>query len=128
MVSPTITHLLQAFPMADRYHHFGEGRYDESERMIRPLLAEGGNMAVGDALVMPRGAVYAEQRAYTAPSQLERNHWTRAFGPAERQTAGDLPRRLVLLVRCHNGITIQNAPQGCGSAGRGSPPRPTRGR
>jgi hypothetical protein len=38
-----------------RYHHFGEGRYDESERMIRQLLAEGGNTAVGDALVMVEG-------------------------------------------------------------------------
>jgi thiol-disulfide isomerase/thioredoxin len=34
-----------------RYHHFGEGRYDESERMIQRLLGEAGNRGVGEGLV-----------------------------------------------------------------------------
>jgi hypothetical protein len=36
---------------AIRYHHFGEGRYDETERMIRSLLAEAGSTGLGDGLV-----------------------------------------------------------------------------
>jgi hypothetical protein len=32
-----------------RHHHFGEGRYDESERAIQQLLAEAGNASVSAA-------------------------------------------------------------------------------
>jgi len=40
-----------------RYHHFGEGAYDESERAIQALLTEAGHRDVGNALVQvhPRG-------------------------------------------------------------------------
>jgi hypothetical protein len=34
-----------------RHHHFGEGKYDESEMMIQRLLAEAGHSGVGDGLV-----------------------------------------------------------------------------
>ncbi|HEY6359016.1 MAG TPA: hypothetical protein VIX35_12260 [Vicinamibacterales bacterium] len=34
-----------------RYHHFGEGEYDESERVIQRLLAEAGNSSNSAALV-----------------------------------------------------------------------------
>ena len=34
-----------------RYHHFGEGGYDESERVIQSLLAEAGNSGVPAGLV-----------------------------------------------------------------------------
>jgi thiol-disulfide isomerase/thioredoxin len=33
-----------------RYHHFGEGKYDESERMVQRLLAEADKTRVGDGL------------------------------------------------------------------------------
>lgn len=35
---------------AIRYHHFGEGKYDESEMMIQRLLAEAGKSGVNDGL------------------------------------------------------------------------------
>jgi len=34
-----------------RYHHFGEGDYDQSERVIQPLLAEAGKTNVSASLV-----------------------------------------------------------------------------
>nr|WP_294544483.1 cytochrome c biogenesis protein DipZ [uncultured Rhodopila sp.] len=34
-----------------RHHHFGEGEYDESERVIQQLLAEAGRTSVSDRLV-----------------------------------------------------------------------------
>ncbi len=34
-----------------RHHHFGEGEYDESERVIQQLLAEAGKSSVSDRLV-----------------------------------------------------------------------------
>ena len=34
-----------------RHHHFGEGDYDESERVIQQLLAEAGKTAVSAGLV-----------------------------------------------------------------------------
>jgi thiol-disulfide isomerase/thioredoxin len=44
-----------------RYRHFGEGEYEESERMIQKLLAESGARGVGQNLVSvtPRGAELA---------------------------------------------------------------------
>ena len=35
-----------------RHHHFGEGGYDESERVIQQLLAEAGTSAVSTDLVV----------------------------------------------------------------------------
>jgi len=34
-----------------RHHHFGEGRYDESERVIQELLAQAGNASVSEGSV-----------------------------------------------------------------------------
>ena len=44
-----------------RYHHFGEGEYEKTERVIQQLLAENGETAVGHDLasVDPRGAEVA---------------------------------------------------------------------
>jgi hypothetical protein len=41
----------------NRYSHFGEGSYEESERVIQQLLAEAGNRAAGSGFVSvdPRG-------------------------------------------------------------------------
>jgi hypothetical protein len=95
---------------AVRFHHFGEGKYDESERMLQRLLVDAGQRGVGEALVSvdaqgveseadwgnlrssetyvgydrttnfasPGGAVYAERRSYTIPSQLGVDHWALA--------------------------------------------------
>jgi cytochrome c biogenesis protein CcdA/thiol-disulfide isomerase/thioredoxin len=45
-----------------RHHHFGEGGYDESERVIQQLLAEAGQHAV------PSGIVAVEAKGAEAPS------------------------------------------------------------
>ena len=45
-----------------RHHHFGEGAYDESERVIQQLLAEAGRTTV------PAGAVVVDARGAEAPS------------------------------------------------------------
>jgi len=37
-----------------RYHHFGEGEYDESERVIQQLLREAGAASVSDGLINAR--------------------------------------------------------------------------
>jgi len=37
-----------------RHHHFGEGEYDQSERVIQQLLREAGNGDVPDGIVDPR--------------------------------------------------------------------------
>jgi cytochrome c biogenesis protein CcdA/thiol-disulfide isomerase/thioredoxin len=34
-----------------RYHHFGEGHYDESERVIQQLLKENGAQSISDAVI-----------------------------------------------------------------------------
>lgn len=39
-----------------RYHHFGEGHYEASERVIRELLAEAGHPAKDDAFAAATGA------------------------------------------------------------------------
>jgi thiol-disulfide isomerase/thioredoxin len=39
-----------------RHHHFGEGQYEQSERVIQQLLAEGGAGAVDDDLVSVSGS------------------------------------------------------------------------
>nr|WP_294518309.1 redoxin family protein [uncultured Rhodopila sp.] len=50
-----------------RHHHFGEGEYDESERVIQQLLAEAGRSGVSDRLVavQPIGAEAAADMADT---------------------------------------------------------------
>jgi hypothetical protein len=39
-----------------RYHHFGEGNYDGSERVIRQLLAEAGHAPTGQPMTAIRGS------------------------------------------------------------------------
>jgi thiol-disulfide isomerase/thioredoxin len=84
-----------------RYHHFGEGAYDRSERVIQQLLGvdqelvsvEGhGDEAPPDwdslgtpetyagfirtqGFASPGGAALDERRAYAAPQRLRLNHW-----------------------------------------------------
>ena len=57
-----------------RYHHFGEGEYDQSERVIQQLLAEAGDAGYSPALVSVTAS-----GAEAAPEQ-------------RRQIAGDLYR------------------------------------
>ena len=49
-----------------RYHHFGEGHYDESERVIQTLLAEAGDKGFSSALVSVNAS-----GAEAAPSMIE---------------------------------------------------------
>jgi thiol-disulfide isomerase/thioredoxin len=88
-----------------RFHHFGEGRYDESERVIRQLFAvprslERGLAVVeadgveapadwdtlqspetylgserGERFVSPGGATWEQRRSYRTPSALSLNTW-----------------------------------------------------
>ena len=93
---------------AIRFHHFGEGRYDETERVIQELLHVpeplGDDLVVveangieaqadWDALASPEtylgaeraerfaspgGGAWEERRSYTTPSSLRLNHWALA--------------------------------------------------
>lgn len=88
-----------------RYHHFGEGKYDESERQIQALLQEqGGSAASGfvqvsgtgaeappdndvespetyigydraDSFMPPGGLQQDRSHVYSAPAHLELNQW-----------------------------------------------------
>jgi thiol-disulfide isomerase/thioredoxin len=84
-----------------RYHHFGEGRYEESERAIQTLLGVDGELVsvegsgleaqadwddlgspetyVGygqaERFVSPEGGVANERRAYVVPDMLRTNQW-----------------------------------------------------
>jgi thiol-disulfide isomerase/thioredoxin len=81
---------------AIRHHHFGEGRYDESERVIQQLLGVEGELvsvegsgaeaeADWQSLGSPETylgyertenfASLGEARVYAAPERLQRNHW-----------------------------------------------------
>jgi thiol-disulfide isomerase/thioredoxin len=88
-----------------RHQHFGEGEYEQSERMLQKLLAEAGHANVSRDLVFP-GGMGAEAAADwknlkspenylgertanfaalgTAPARLALNHWTLA-GDWKRQ-------------------------------------------
>lgn len=79
-----------------RHHQFGEGNYEQLERVIQQLLAESGKTGFDRALVTPdaRGAEVAadwqnlgspetyvgsrqaERRVYAAPRGLKLNQWT----------------------------------------------------
>jgi Thioredoxin like C-terminal domain len=84
-----------------RDHHFGEGRYEESERVIQRLLdverelvsverlgveaeADWNHLRTPETYLgygrsehfaSPEGAAYEERRAYGLPEQLRLNHW-----------------------------------------------------
>jgi thiol-disulfide isomerase/thioredoxin len=87
-----------------RDHHFGEGRYEQSERVIQRLLGverelvsvEGVGVeaeadwdhlrspetylgyARGERLASPDGAAHDQRRAYELPERLRTNHWALA--------------------------------------------------
>ena len=87
-----------------RDHHFGEGRYEQSERVIQRLLGvqrelvsvEGVGVEAeadwehlgtpetylgygrGDQFASPDGATFDERRAYELPENLHLNHWALA--------------------------------------------------
>jgi thiol-disulfide isomerase/thioredoxin len=87
-----------------RDHHFGEGRYEQSERVIQRLLGverelvsvEGLGVEAeadwddlrtpetylgygrGERFVSPDGAAYDERRAFEFPARLPLNHWALA--------------------------------------------------
>jgi thiol-disulfide isomerase/thioredoxin len=87
-----------------RDHHFGEGRYDGSERAIqrllgveRPLVSVRGvgveaeadwrhlrspetylGYERGEHFASPDGAAFDERRVYEVPAHLRRNHWALA--------------------------------------------------
>jgi hypothetical protein len=56
-----------------RHHHFGEGSYDESDRVIQQLLAEAGNTSVSTALVDVKAAGVTARSA-TARSKSSSSH------------------------------------------------------
>lgn len=68
-----------------RHHHFGEGAYDESERVIQQLLAESGAEATGPDLVTvdPRGAEVAADwdNLNSSETYLGSAHTTRFASP-----------------------------------------------
>ncbi|KAF1709335.1 cytochrome C biogenesis protein [Pseudoxanthomonas kalamensis DSM 18571] len=87
-----------------RYHHFGEGKYDESERVIRQLLREAGASGLDDA---PMATVRADGVQQAADFDKVRSSETYlgyrraqnfASGPVARDTAVDyaLPAQLAL--------------------------------
>ena len=87
-------------------HHFGEGRYEQSERVIQQLLGirrelvpvEGVGVEAeadwdhlrtpetylgygrGDQFASPDGTTFDERRAYQLPEHLHLNHWALAGG------------------------------------------------
>ena len=48
-----------------RYHHFGEGRYEESERVIQQLLRDAGAESIGDDLVSVEATGFEVQADWT---------------------------------------------------------------
>jgi len=64
-----------------RYHHFGEGEYEKSERVIRELLVENGATGLSGELVR-----VAATGAEAPPSELRfrrrRGKWSSGFIPA----------------------------------------------
>lgn len=87
-----------------RYHHFGEGRYQQSEAAIRQLLEEAGSAALPSSLVSvtARGAeVAADWGSLQSPETYLGYERTRGFaspgGPARNKPRlYDLPSQLKL--------------------------------
>ncbi len=61
-----------------RHHHFGEGRYDESERVIQQLLAEAGNASVSE------GSVTVNASGAEAPADKQNALSTETYVGADR--------------------------------------------
>ena len=68
-----------------RYTHFGEGAYDETERLIRELLEEAGG-DVSDIAVNPARGPEADRRAYEA-SSLEDRQTREIYGGWNRNSS-----------------------------------------
>jgi len=87
-----------------RYHHFGEGKYAESERMIQKLLAERGASGVTRALVSVAGRgveADADWGSLRSPETYLGYERTQNFASRGRAAAGErrvytLPDRLRL--------------------------------
>ena len=76
-----------------RYHHFGEGAYDECERVIQRLLREAGSGSVSDGLVAisPEGVeVQADWGNLESPETYLGYEQGRAFAAGDVQP--DVPR------------------------------------
>src|SRR5689334_5768713 len=84
-----------------RDHHFGEGRYEQSERLLQRLLGIDRDLATADGrgveaaadwdhlrtpetylgyergenFASPNGATFDHARVYELPEQLRENHW-----------------------------------------------------
>jgi thiol-disulfide isomerase/thioredoxin len=78
-----------------RYHHFGEGAYEESERVIRQLLVEAGT-AVGDRLPAP---VSVEASGIEAPAD-----WA-DLGSAETYLGAERTENLASPQRVSTGVS-----------------------
>ena len=109
-----------------RHHHFGEGRYEQSERVIQRLLGVGHEPVVVDGLGVeaaadwdhlrtpetylgyvraerfapPDGAAFDQNRGYTLPQRLRPHHW----GLAGEWTGG---RESVVLDRAGGRIALR---------------------
>ena len=73
-----------------RHHHFGEGDYDESERVVQRLLTEAGAVGVGPSLVS------VEARGAEAPpdwGNLKSPETYVGYGRTENFRIGRRPRR-----------------------------------
>jgi thiol-disulfide isomerase/thioredoxin len=68
-----------------RYHHFGEGEYDESERVIRELLKETGAqlMSSGDTAVSGAGAEAAPSMNVRSPETYVGYHRAEHFASTD---------------------------------------------
>ncbi len=72
-----------------RYHHFGEGNYAESERMIQKLLAETGAAGIGKDLasVTPAGVEVQADWRRQLTGDLRRDRPRREPGVVSREAA-----------------------------------------
>ncbi|HEX4027937.1 MAG TPA: cytochrome c biogenesis protein DipZ [Rhizomicrobium sp.] len=69
-----------------RHHHFGEGEYDESERVIQQLLREAGNQNVPGGIVDPRAQ--GVQAAATPDDPAKSPETYVGYGRGENFAAG----------------------------------------
>jgi cytochrome c biogenesis protein CcdA/thiol-disulfide isomerase/thioredoxin len=84
-----------------RYHHFGEGEYDESERVIQQLLKENGAPSISDGVinVAGAGAEAAPDKGNTrSPETYIGYHRAEHFGSAQ-PIAQDSRKAYTLLPR-----------------------------
>jgi cytochrome c biogenesis protein CcdA/thiol-disulfide isomerase/thioredoxin len=70
-----------------RHHHFGEGEYDESEKVIRQLLAEAGHSALPGGIVDPKAQ--GAQAAAVVDAQTSPETYA-GYGRGENFASGDV--------------------------------------